>query len=88
MDGRYDEAIARIMQAVEMAPQEKRMQPEMNLAMVYGLAGKEKQAEIILRRHMEPNKAADNLKAYRAIRKDHEKARQMLQNAAGAAAPL
>ncbi len=69
MGGRYDEAVAKLMQAVDITPQEKRAQPEMNLALVYGLMGREKQAEMILRRHMEPNKAAANLKAYRAIRK-------------------
>lgn len=87
MDGRYDEALARLMQAVETAPQEKRAQPEMNLALVYGLMGRESHASAILRRYMEPNKITENIKSYRAIRSNREKARQMLQNAAGATPP-
>jgi Flp pilus assembly protein TadD len=82
MDGRYDQATAKLMQAVEVAPQEKRMQPEMNLALVYGLMGKESQASMVLRRYMEPKKITENIKSYRAIRSNREKARQALQNAA------
>lgn len=84
MDGRYDEALARLMQAVEVAPQEKRAQPEMNLALVYGLMGRESQAAGILRRHMDTKKIAENIKSYRTIRSNREKTRQALQNAAGA----
>jgi Tfp pilus assembly protein PilF len=82
MDGRYDQALAKLMQAVEVAPQEKRVQPEMNLALVYGLMGKESQASMILRRYMEPKKITENITSYRAIRSNREKARQALQNAA------
>lgn len=83
IDGHYDEAIAKLMQAVEVAPTETRAQPEMNLALVYALSGNEKPAELILHRYMDPAKIKENMKFYRGLRKDQEKSRQVLQKAYG-----
>jgi Tfp pilus assembly protein PilF len=83
IDNRYDEAIAKLMQAVEVAPPTTRTQPELNLALIYALSGNEKPAEIILHRYMTPAKIRENMKFYRGLRKDQQKSRQVLQNAYG-----
>ena len=83
MDQRYDEAIAKLMQAVEAAPQQSRSQPEMNLAMIYALSGNEKPAEMILRRYMAPEDIEGNMKFYRSVRRDREQSRRALQKSYG-----
>jgi len=87
MDGHYDEAVAKLMHAVEIAALEHREQPEMNLALVYALSGNEKSAEVILHRYMEVDKIRENLKFYRSLHKNPEKSRQALQNAYGLPQP-
>ena len=87
MENRYDEGVAKLMQAVEVSPPATRTQPEMNLALVYALSGNNKPAEMILHRYMDASKIKENMKFYSGLRKDREKSRQALQNAYGMPLP-
>lgn len=81
MNDHYEDAIARLMQAVEAAPTDNRTQPEMNLAMIYALSGNEKSAEVILHRYLTPDKIKKNLSFYASLRSDRDKAQAAIQKA-------